>query len=66
MGRIGVLEIILIVLVIIILFGPKKLPEIGTALGRAIKEFRKASQGIKEDMEETMEDKDHGNKTPGA
>lgn len=43
MGRVGLMEILLIILVVLLLFGAKKLPEIGSALGKAIKEFRKAS-----------------------
>ena len=45
MGRIGLPEIIIVALVIIILFGAKKIPEIGSAIGKAIREFRKASDG---------------------
>ncbi len=54
MGRIGLPEIILILLVFIILFGAKKLPEIGTALGRAIKEFKNAGKEIENDIKETQ------------
>jgi sec-independent protein translocase protein TatA len=44
MGRIGFQEILLILLIVLLLFGAKKLPEIGNALGKAIKEFRKAGR----------------------
>lgn len=57
MGRIGTLEIIVIVLAIIVLFGAKKLPEIGSALGRAIKEFRKAGRDIQDEVKNAVEDK---------
>ena len=46
MGRIGAFEIILVVLAIVLLFGIKRLPEIGSSLGKAIKEFRKAGKEI--------------------
>jgi len=49
MGRIGLPEVILIALVIVLLFGVKKLPEIGQAIGKAIKEFRKAAKDIEDD-----------------
>ena len=49
MGRIGMSEIILIALVFILLFGARKLPEIGASIGQAIKEFRKASRNTEED-----------------
>ena len=42
MGRIGMGEIIIIGLVIILLFGAKRLPEIGSAIGQAIREFKKS------------------------
>jgi sec-independent protein translocase protein TatA len=44
MGRIGWGEILVIGLVVIVLFGAKRLPEIGSALGKAIREFKKASK----------------------
>ena len=46
MGRIGFSEILLIGIVFVLLFGTKKLPEIGASIGQAIKEFRKASREI--------------------
>ena len=57
MGRIGTPEIIIIVLAIIVLFGAKKLPEIGSALGKAIKEFRKASRNVHDEVKDAVEDK---------
>jgi len=50
MGQIGLPEIILIVLAVIILFGAKRLPEIGKALGKAIREFRKAGKEIENEV----------------
>ena len=44
MGGVGLPEIIIIVLIIVLLFGAKKLPEIAKALGKAIKEFKKSSK----------------------
>lgn len=48
------LEILLILVVALVLFGAKKLPEVGKALGSFVKEFRKASQDITESI--TLED----------
>ena len=42
MGRIGWMEILVIVVVIMLLFGAKRLPEMGSSIGKAIREFRKA------------------------
>lgn len=41
----GPLELVVIFLVVLLLFGGKKLPEIGKALGEGIKEFKRAIQG---------------------
>ena len=63
MGRIGMTEIIFIGLVIILLFGAKKLPEIGSALGKAIREFRKAGKDIQDGMTDVIDDKNDGRKS---
>ncbi|MBQ7585301.1 MAG: twin-arginine translocase TatA/TatE family subunit [Desulfovibrionaceae bacterium] len=42
-GPIGPTELILILLVVLVLFGSKKLPEIGAGLGRAIRNFKRAT-----------------------
>jgi sec-independent protein translocase protein TatA len=49
MGNIGLGEILVLVLVVLILFGPNKLPELGRSLGKALGEFRR---GIKEGIDE--------------
>lgn len=51
-------ELIIILIVALLIFGPKKLPEMGSAIGRSIKEFRKGVNEIsqpKEDPEEVKE-----------
>lgn len=48
----GPLELLVILMVVLLLFGGRKLPEIGRALGEGIKEFRKAIQG-KSDSDES-------------
>ncbi|MGE0268809.1 MAG: twin-arginine translocase TatA/TatE family subunit [Candidatus Omnitrophota bacterium] len=58
MGRIGAGEIIFIVLVIVLLFGVKKLPEIGQALGKAIKEFKKAGKEFENEVKEATKESD--------
>lgn len=44
MGPFGWQEILLVLVVVLVLFGSKRLPEIGSGLGRAISNFRKATQ----------------------
>ena len=48
----GPLELLVILLVVLLLFGGKRLPEFGRALGEGIKEFRKAIQGKTDSDEE--------------
>ena len=54
----GAWEIAFIILVIIILFGGKKLPELARGLGLGIKEFKKATQEIKEEVEKSSDPND--------
>ena len=56
MGRIGLPEIIVIFLIIVILFGAKKLPEIGSAIGKALREFRKAGKDAADDAKEVSDE----------
>lgn len=53
MFGLGVQELIIIFLIIMVLFGAKKLPEMGKGLGRGIREFKRASeQALEDDKEE--------------
>ncbi|WP_291275187.1 twin-arginine translocase TatA/TatE family subunit [Flavobacterium sp.] len=45
MGRLGTTEIILIIAVVLLLFGGKKIPELMKGLGSGVKEFKKAAKG---------------------
>ncbi len=57
MFGLGTPEIILIAIVILVLFGAKKIPELMQGLGKGIKEFKKASSDIEKDLSNT-DDKD--------
>ena len=50
-GSLGVPELLLIMAVALIVFGPRKLPEIGRSLGKAMGEFRKATDELKNTIE---------------
>jgi sec-independent protein translocase protein TatA len=54
MGNLGAPELILILLVILIFFGAKKIPEIAQGLGKGIREFRKASKDIQDEIEKEI------------
>ncbi|MGE5235936.1 MAG: Sec-independent protein translocase protein TatB [Acidobacteriota bacterium] len=53
-GSIGVPELILIFVIALLLFGPKKLPDIGRSLGKALGEFKRASNDLKRSLEEEV------------
>ena len=48
-------EIVLILFIILLLFGAKKLPELAKGLGKGINEFKKASKDIKDEVEQTID-----------
>ena len=55
---IGPWEILVILFVIILIFGGKKLPELARGLGLGLKEFKKATKDIKDEVENTVKDLD--------
>lgn len=55
MGKFGMFEIILILAVVVLLFGGKKIPELMKGLGKGIKEFKDASKGDEAPKEEKTE-----------
>ena len=55
MGTVGVQEMIVIFFLALVLFGPKKLPELGRTIGKAITEFRRASNDLKATFEREMQ-----------
>ena len=59
MFNVGFSEMLVIGIVALVVFGPKKLPEIGRALGRGLRKFRKAASDV---MEETEGDMTEGTK----
>jgi sec-independent protein translocase protein TatA len=54
-GSIGMPELILIFVVALLVFGPKKLPELGKSLGKGLAEFKKASEDLKRTIEDEIE-----------
>ena len=54
----GGFELVIIVLVILLLFGSKRIPELARGLGQGIQEFRKASDDIKREIDKGKEDID--------
>ena len=54
-GSIGMPELILIFIVALLVFGPKKLPEIGKSIGKGLAEFKRASDDLKKTIEQEMD-----------
>ena len=53
-GSIGMPELIVIFVIALIIFGPRKLPELGRTLGKSIQEFKKASNELRSTIEEEI------------
>src|SRR5437870_8631661 len=56
MGQLGFSEMLVIFIVALLVFGPKKLPELGKSLGKGIREFRKATDELKSSWDEQVKD----------
>ena len=59
MGNLGFQEILLIAVVVLVLFGGRKIPEFMRGLGKGIREFNNAKNNVKKELEEGMKEKDH-------
>jgi len=54
MGPIGLPEMLIILVVALIFFGPRKLPELGRSLGRSINEFKRASNDLRNTLDDEI------------
>jgi sec-independent protein translocase protein TatA len=64
MGSLGIQEMIVIFVIALIVFGPKKMPEIGKSLGKGIAEFKKASSDLMRTWEEEASVEKKPSETP--
>ena len=53
-GSIGMPELVIILVIALIIFGPRKLPELGRSLGKSIGEFKKASNELRSTLDEEI------------
>ncbi|TAE14241.1 MAG: twin-arginine translocase TatA/TatE family subunit [Bacteroidetes bacterium] len=58
MGNLGFQEILLIAVVVLVLFGGRKIPEFMRGLGKGIREFNDAKSNVKKELEDGMKEKD--------
>lgn len=56
LSNIGIPGLIIILVLALIIFGPKKLPELGRAVGTTLKEFKKSTKGLVDDEIETVKE----------
>jgi len=54
LGSIGMPELIIILVIALIIFGPRKLPELGKSLGRSLSEFRRASNELRNTLDDEI------------
>ena len=59
MGNLGFQEILLIAVVVLVLFGGRKIPEFMKGLGRGVREFNDAKNNVRKELEEGLNEKDN-------
>jgi sec-independent protein translocase protein TatA len=64
-GSIGMPELIIILVIALIIFGPRKLPELGRSLGRSLSEFRRASNELRQTLDDEIKQEQRA-PTPAA
>ena len=57
-GRIGVSELLIILVVVLIFFGPAKLPALAKSMGQAVSEFRKGTKELSKELEDLNKDEE--------
>jgi len=63
-GSIGPMELIIVLVIALIVLGPKKLPEVGRSVGKGMREFKDSLNGITDDDDDDDDDEDGGARTP--
>ena len=61
-GPLGWSELLIIFFIILIIFGPRRLPEVAEAFGKSIQKFKKASREVQDEIQTTIDDDDQNKK----
>jgi len=61
-GPLGIWEMLIILVVVLLVFGPRRLPEMAKGMGQAVREFRKGIRDMKDDIEKEVNKDDDGDK----
>lgn len=59
MPNIGLPELMIVLVIALLVFGPRRLPEMGKSIGQAIKEFKKAGREIQQDIKESIDEEEN-------
>ncbi|MEM6428939.1 MAG: Sec-independent protein translocase protein TatB [Deinococcota bacterium] len=57
-GPLGIWEMLIILVVVLLVFGPRRLPEMAKGMGQAVREFRKGIRDMKDEIEKEVSDDD--------
>ena len=66
MGPLGFNEILIILIIVLLLFGGKKIPELMRGLGRGVREFNDAKNTVKKEIEDGISEKDRASNTTAS
>lgn len=61
-GPLGIWEMLIILVVVLLVFGPRRLPEMAKGMGQAVREFRKGIRDMKDDIEKEVNKDDDSDK----
>jgi len=65
-GSLGMSELIIILVIALIIFGPRKLPELGKSLGESLSEFKRASSELRSTLEDEIRTEEQQKAVPSA
>ena len=55
-GNIGFMELMVILVIVLVLFGARRVPEIGASIGKGIREFKKGTRSLQDDLSDSLKD----------